>query len=366
MRAARQLVLALVILAAATIFTTDLRGQSLTRRTPNIYGAWVTSPWNLFFAFNHRFRIIGDENLGDIFGDAFLKNSPTFNLALGLWSPLMAGVLYSSEPAIVNGTKGNEWFPYLKWAPLRRDHWSVSLLGGYNSQAESADGVLAGQLDVGGFEFLGEVRGFSDALHTGEGGLALAGGLSFRVTAYIALSADVGGFVAGPDTGVAWSGGIALGIPFTPHTFSLQVSNAIATTPQQASFNSAVTRGSDLVWGFEFTVPFSGFARWGRLFDPRQTQAADDGRTPARVAEVDIKRHAFQGETVLVPEDGLVRWVNRDPVSHTVVGIGAEWKSPVIAPGETYTIRVERPGRYEYRCSLHDHESGFVLVEPGG
>lgn len=338
--------------------------QPLTRRTPNTLGSWVTSPWNLYFAFNHRFRILGDENVGDLFDEAFVKNSPTFNLALGLWSPLMAGVMYSSEPVIANAGRGNEWFPYVKWSPLRRDRWSISALAGYNNQAESADGVLAGQVNAAGFELIGEVRGFSDALHTDEAGLALAGGLAYRPTEYIALSADVGGFVVGPDTGAAWSAGIAIGIPFTPHTFSLQVSNTLSTTPQEASFNGAESRDSDLVWGFEFTVPFSGFARWGRIFDPRQSAAGEEHPAP-RVAEVDIKRFAFEGSDVLVAEGGRVRWINRDPIAHTVAAADGSWKSPPIGPGETYTLHLDRAGRHVYLCTLHPKDGGSILVEPG-
>jgi plastocyanin len=322
------------------------QAQPLTRRSPNIQGTWVTSPWNLNFAFNHRFRIIGDEDITDIFGEAFLKNSPTFNLALGLWAPFMTGVMYSSEPAIINGTKNNEWFPYLKWAPWRSDGASVSLLGGYNSQAESADGVLAGDIWVNRFGLLGEVRAFSDALHSGEAGLALAGGLVFRITEYIVLAADVAGFVAGPDSiqtatgatdpGLAWSLGINFGIPFTPHTVSFQVSNALNTMPQEASYNSAETRGSDLVWGFEFTVPFSGFARWSRLFDSVQTAEGPDG-PPPRLAEIEMKRMRFDDAQVLVSSGASIRWVNRDPVVHTIAGNDGTWRSPLVGPGETFT-----------------------------
>lgn len=355
---------AVMVLFATAAFVAELAAQPLTYRTPNVRGTWVTSPWNLYFAFNHRFRILGDENIGDVFDGALLKNSPTFDLALGLWSPFMAGFMYATEPAIRNGTKGNEWFPYLKVAPIRDDHWSLSLLGGYNSQAESADGELAAQAGFAGFEILGAVRGFSDALHTDEAGMALAGGLGYRITEYISLNADIGGFVVGPDTGVAWSAGIALGIPFTPHTFSLQVSNAISTTPQEASFNSAEALGGDLVWGFEFTVPFSGFARWGKIFDPRQSQADGEESALASVAEVDIKRYAFKSDTVLVPARGSVRWVNRDPVAHRVAAEKGDWESPLIGPGETFTTRIDEPGRFEYRCTLHPHEKGVILVEP--
>ncbi len=90
MKAGRYAVSAVVVLICSLTLVTHLEAQSLTRRSPNLYGTWVTSPWNLFFSFNPRFRIIGDEDITGIFDEAFLKNSPTFNLALGLWSPFMA------------------------------------------------------------------------------------------------------------------------------------------------------------------------------------------------------------------------------------------------------------------------------------
>ncbi len=378
MRCLRKLLLLCTLTAIGSPATTH--GQPLTHRTPNLEGTWVTSPWNLFFAFNHRFRIINNRDVTDIFDDAFIKNSPTFNLALGLWSPLMAGVKYSSEPAIINGTRGNEWFPYLKVAALRRDEGSVSLLGGYNTQAESFDGELAAQTLLGPVELLAAVRGFTDALHTDAAGLAFAGGLGIQVTDYILLAADIAGFVAGPDEAdliaagysadalddLGWSAGIHLGIPFTPHTFSLQVTNTSSTMLQTASFNSMESPlvPGDLTWGFEFTVPFSGFARWGRLFDrgkrPAGAPAADGA--PPHVAEIDMKRLAFVGDTIHVSAGSTVRWVNRDPVAHTTAG--GSWSSPLIGPGETFTARLSSPGEYAYRCTQHPHMTGLIIVEP--
>lgn len=374
--------LLLICAVAALGWPAPATAQPLTHRTPNLEGTWVTSPWNLFFAFNHRFRVINDRDVTDIFDDAFIKNSPTFNLALGLWAPVMAGVKYSSEPAIINGTRGNEWFPYLKVAALRRDEGSVSLLGGYNTQAESFDGELAAQTQLGPVEVLGAVRGFSDALHTDAAGLALAGGLGLQVTDYILLAADLAGFVAKPDEAdlvaagytadalgeLGWSAGIHLGIPFTPHTFSLQVTNTSSTMLQTASFNSMESPivPGDLTWGFEFTVPFSGFARWGRIFDrgKRPDRARAAGGAPARVAEIDMKRLNFVGDTIRVSEGATIRWVNRDPVAHTTAGPDGSWSSPLIGPGETFTARLERPGVYTYRCTQHPHMTGVIIVEP--
>jgi plastocyanin len=340
--------------------------QPLTHRTPNMEGTWVTSPWNLHFQFNHRFRVFGeDADVSDLFDDGVLDNSPTFTLSLGLWSPAMIGVKYVTSPAIINGTRSNEWFPYLKVAPLRRDTWSLSLQGGYNTQAESFDGEFAGQASVGPIELLGAVRGFTDALHTGQEGVALSGGALLRLTDYLVVGGDFGGFVAGPDTTAAWSAGIHIGIPFTPHTFSLQVSNSTATTLQEASFKGTELAGGGLVWGFEFTVPFSGFARWGRIFERGDTQERGAAResAPVRVVEVDMREMRFDRDTIRVSAGSSVRWVNRDHVAHTSAGDDGEWSSPLVGPGETYTTQPSRPGEYSYYCTLHPFMRGVIIVE---
>lgn len=340
--------------------------QPLTRRTPNLEGTWVTSPWNLHFQFNHRFRVIGrDADVTDIFRSAKVLNSPTFTLSLGLPSSTMVGVKYATRPAIANPASANEWFPYVKAEPVRRGRWSLSALAGYDSQAESADGELSAQGSLGRLELLGAVRGFSDALHTDESGLALAGGLGFRLTEYLVLAADLGGFVAGPDTTLAWSAGIQIGIPFTPHTLSLQVSNAAATTPQEASFGPATGAFKDLSWGFEFTVPFSGFARWGRIFGAGRGSPAGAAPAGAAVVEIDMKEMAFRSDTVRVAPGTVVRWVNRDPVAHTTAADDGAWSSPLVGPGETYSVRLDRPGRYPYYCTLHPFMRGVVIVESG-
>lgn len=63
-----------------------------------------------------------------------------------------------------------------------------------------------------------------------------------------------------PDPG--WSAGLHLGIPFTHHTFSIMVTKVTSRTLQKGT---GVPDGllNNVYWGFEFTVPFSGCARWG-------------------------------------------------------------------------------------------------------
>jgi plastocyanin len=221
---------------------------------------------------------------------------------------------------------------------------------------------------------LGAVRGFSDALHRDEPGLALTGGLGARLTNFLVLTADVADLVAGPVADAAWSAGLQLAIPFTPHTFSLQVSNAAATTPQEASFGGFdVGDRNEAAWGFEFTVPFSGFARWGRIFDRRgegeegrRSGATGVRRPPVRVVEIEIRDLRFRPDTVRVSVGGEVLWINRDAVAHTSTAEDGEWRSPLIGPGETYTRRFERAGEFRYHCTPHPFMRGVIIVEAPG
>jgi len=359
----------LAVLITAAWLPAAAMAQPLTHRTPNVEGTWVTSPWNLHFQFNHRFRVFGEDvDVLDLGDDASLENSPTFTLSLGLWSPVMAGVKYTSAPAIRNGDRANEWFPYVKAAPVRGPDWSLSVLGGFNTQAESFDGELSGQASVGRFELLGAVRGFTDALHRDEAGLALAGGVGVRLTDFLVLAGDFADLVVGPVADAAWSAGLQLAIPFTPHTFSLQVSNAAATTLQEASFGGLNIAGeNELGWGFEFTVPFSGFARWGRIFDsggPTEgSEVAGRPQEPARVVEIEIREFRFRPDTVRIAPGTAVRWVNRDAVAHTSTADDGAWESPLIGPGETYTRRFESAGSFDYHCTPHPFMRGVIIVE---
>ncbi len=354
--------------------------QPLTERTPNLAGTWVSSPLTLNFQFAHRFETVGsDADIGDLFGDAKVVNYPTFDLSLGLFEGAMAGVRYSSNSLIASG-QPNEWQPYLKYAPLRaagRGRVSVSVLGAWNGANESLDGELAAQTQLGPVLFSGAVRGYTNLydLSEEESGeaLALAGGLGVKVNRYVTLAGDVGGVVAGgelagekPDA--AWSAGLHIGIPFTPHTFSIMATNVTSGTLQGVS---GVPAGlpSNVYWGFEFTVPFSGFARWGRIFKPEETgspearQAAAAGRA---VVEIEISQLAFQTKDLEIPVGTTVRWVNKDPIAHTSTDDDGTWESPLLGPGETYEYTFDEVGEYAYHCVPHPFMTAKVVVKEAG
>lgn len=377
--------LLLAALAGLALAPVRLLAQPATERTPNLPGPWVTSPWNLHFQFAHRFQVVGaDADVSDIFGDGSLVNYPTFDVALGLPDDLMTGVRYSSASVLVGGS--NEWQPYLKWAPVRGTgdgELSVASTLAWNGAAGSVDGELTARTRAGPVYAIGSVRAFSDVfdLPAGEDdeALALGGGIGLRLTRYLAVAVDAGDLVAGPEAPMGWSAGLQIGIPYTPHTLSLQATNVYSGTLQ----GTVTGDRNDVFWGFEFTVPFSGFARWGRIFggddgdggepggrlppaggeaeDPPAADAAEAGAA-GRVVEVPISGFAFGTAELRVRPGTTVRWVNRDPVGHTSTSDDGVWDSALLGPGESFSRTFREPGRYPYHCTPHPYMEGVVVV----
>lgn len=345
--------------------------QPVTERTPNLAGTWVTAPRNLHFTFSHRFEVVGgDVDVTDIFGDGKIVNYPTFALAYGLFDGASLGFRYSSNSTLAGGP--NEWQPYLKWSPLRSfgdGRLSLSLTAAWNGAAESFDGELSAQARFGRLSLLGAVRGFSDAFDpasgTPEGAMAVGGGALVRLTRHLSLAVDLTDLVAGADGEPAWSAGLQIGIPYTPHTLSLLATNVTSGTLQGASNGVP----GAVYWGFEFTIPFSGIARWGQVLDPYEREARlpaarrmQDGRT---VLEVEIRGFAFGGEDLRVPAGTTVRWVNHDPVGHTVTPDEGSWGSSLVGPGEVFEHTFSDPGEYAYHCTPHPFMKGRVVVTAG-
>jgi len=368
--------LAVLGLLAPLLAPRAARGQPLTERTPNMAGTWVTSPSNLHFQFAHRFQVVGDDaNITDLFGSGKIVNYPTFDIAVGLFEGAMAGVRYSSNSP--GAGLVNEWQPYFKYAPLRgvgNGIFSVAVTGAWNGANHSLDGEIATETRAGPLRLLGAVRGFTDIYDLPDGvsdeALALAAGAALHLNRYISLAGDIADIVAGPDGDAAWSAGLHMGIPFTPHTFSIMVTNVTSGTlaGSSAGVRTFLPDGAPtpIFWGFEFTVPFSGFARWGRIFSPGDSPAKMSEAPPGvRVVEVDIRGVAYRTTEIRVPPGTVVRWLNKDPIGHTATAADGSWSSALIGPGEVYERTFQRPGRYEFYCIPHPFMTGVVIVEGG-
>jgi hypothetical protein len=191
-------------------------------------------------------------------------------MALGVAKPVTVGATYVSNSNIVAAFP-NEWELFARVAPLaeaRGAPFDLFVHGGYNAAARSGDVQLLVARRLGRFRLIEAAQILSNAFDSGPTRVAWGGGATVRLTDGVAIAADYAHLLdadAGEDG--AWSAGLQLRIPYSPHTLSLHTSNVNGRTLQ------GIARGSGVVrYGFEFTVPLTLRRARGRL-DARASRA---------------------------------------------------------------------------------------------
>jgi plastocyanin len=192
-------------------------------------------------------------------------------------------------------------------------------------------------------------------------------GAVVRLTSWLSLAADVFGLANAPDgagLGTAWGAGAQLRIPYSPHTFSIQVTN---TQSGSIEGSSRGVRGAHMA-GFEFTVPFTLSRYFGKrgkaAATPEPAAAPTTPPTSGSVAVVHVANLAFGERALRVRAGTRVRWVNDDQVEHSVTANNAVFDSGLIEPGRSYERVFDRPGEYAYHCTPHPFMTARVVVEP--
>lgn len=328
-------------------------GQSATGHTPNTRPEWTAAPGAVFIL-AHRFEFLagGDEML----------NVPTLTLGSALGPRLAIGLDFSSNSELVAAKLGRNETQY--WVTASLLEGARGRLGStlaWNTIAKSVDGAVTGVVRAAGISVVAEGRAFSDALATGSAGFAGAVGAVLHLTPYLELSGDVGRLLD-PDTlGTAWSAGLGIAIPGTPHTFSINASNGGAQTLQGASRPKDL--GPESVrYGFAFTAPLGSRTQWARVFRRRDASLAVPRDTT--VIAADIRGIAFVPREIRIRVGQTVEWRNSDPVVHTVTADDASWGSGFLNEGATYRHTFREAGRFPYHCQPHPQMKAVVIVEP--
>ncbi len=350
----------------------SLHAQGVNDRTPNLENGWIVRPGVVQFNFLHRFTSSDAP-------ERKVTSFPTFVFATGLPADVAFGVRYATNSALFPGIP-NEYELWLRRAFLRQARGvplDVSLTAAYNNAAESADGELALSRVLGPVRLIGAVRGMSSGYDTDRSLWGAGGGAVVRVTRWLSLAGDVFRIVSdekGEDFRTAWGAGAQIAIPYTPHTFSLQVVNTNTASIQGASRGT----GPDFTVGFEFTIPIT-LARYfgGRAApaaggapadsaaarEPARGEAAPAGPAAPGSAEVRIANLAFGPAELHVRAGTRVRWVNNDALQHTVSADDRGFDSELLDPGKSYERVFEEPGTFAYHCTPHPFMRGTVSVE---
>lgn len=332
----------------------SLAGQSVVTRTPALNGAWLPPRGTVQFNFIHRFHR----------GDApehRISNSPTFLTALRAPRlPAMVGAVYASNSDVVAGMP-NEWEVFVRAVPLAAENRvaDLSLHVGYNLGAQSLDAELGLTRRVGPLRLLAAGRTFTNAFDGDEPRAAAAGGMALQLTRRLALAVDAATLLERRDAErIAWSAGLQVGVPSTPHSLSMHVTNISTNTLEGASRGSARWRV-----GFEYTVPIT-LARYGRGAAAR----ADSGMSVGAAAGSDtvlvrIRDFAFAQTAFEIVAGTTVVWINEDEVQHTVTADDTtSFDSGGLSRGQRWSIRFDRPGTYAFRCAPHPFMRGRVVV----
>ena len=306
------------------------------------------------FVLAHRFEFLagGDEML----------NVPTLTLGSTIGRRFAVGLDFTSNSELhAAGLGQNETQYWMMASLIERSGAQVAGTAAYNTAASSIDGALTARVRYRFVTMLAEGRVFSDALGSGESGHAGAIGAVLHLTPYLELSGDVGRLLR-PDTlGNAWSAGVGIAIPGTPHTFSINASNGGAQTLQSASRPKHL--GPEAVrYGFAFTAPLGSRSQWLRVF--RRGQAPGEAGPDTAAVQVLLRQVAFTPREVRIRVGQTVEWRNVDPMVHTVTANDGTWSSGLMLEGGSYRRTFDTAGRFAYHCQPHPQMQGVVVVEP--
>ena len=349
-----------VLVLALSWAAAPLGAQSLLYRPPNLGGTWVPDGGVVQFNFLHRFYVTPGPSHSVV-------NYPTFTLAAGIGHGVDFGGRFATKSVVGTGAgaqSSNETEVFARWRVVGaegKDGISLAVTPAYNLLAKSADGEVGVDWTRGPLTLHGAARGVSRRLgESGNSAAAFAGGFNARLNQYIGVSADIGSFVS-PTVRAGWSAAIDLLIPGSPHTFSLQASNAGSATIQGAS--QGITAPKNILYGFEFTIPLhlKRFAPWFHKPAAPVTLGTLGGAAVA--AQVRMSALKFRGDTITIAAGQAVRWTNGDPVEHTVTFDGGEPGSPLIPPNGSYVHRFDTPGTYTYHCTPHPFMKGVIVVK---
>ncbi|HET6959255.1 MAG TPA: metallophosphoesterase [Vicinamibacterales bacterium] len=75
-----------------------------------------------------------------------------------------------------------------------------------------------------------------------------------------------------------------------------------------------------------------------------------------------IDNFSFAPHDTTIPVGAAVTWTNKDDVPHNIVSTARLFRSPVIDTDGQFTYRFDKPGAYDYYCSLHPKMTGRVVV----
>lgn len=354
----------------SSLLVTGLAAQGGLDRSPNVSGDWVVRPGTVQFNFLHRF-VSSPKPVRKV------SNFPTFLLATSFLKGTTFGFNYSTNSTLAPAYP-NEWEFFVRAQPLTQARgFPVDVGGqvGYNLAAKGVDGELSVARQAGPLRLVAVTRALSDPLkQNGSPQFAVGGAAALKLTRHFGLQGDylrLTDLNTAAGEQAAWSAGLAVAIPNTPHTLSFHVTNTNTGTLQGASRGGAQRR-----YGFEFTIPITLARYFGGKPAPAPVAPATPGApapaapglVPTGPVSGTVQKSGMQGlqftaATLTIAVGTTIEWKNEDPVPHTVTADDTSFDSGMIENGQVWRYTFTRPGTYAFHCTPHPFMQGTVVVK---
>jgi plastocyanin len=83
----------------------------------------------------------------------------------------------------------------------------------------------------------------------------------------------------------------------------------------------------------------------------------------AKGTEVRVDNFTFAPDTLTVPVNSTVTWVNKDDIPHVIASNDGVFKSKALDTDQKYSYTFTKAGSYPYYCSIHPKMVGKIVVQ---
>ena len=95
------------------------------------------------------------------------------------------------------------------------------------------------------------------------------------------------------------------------------------------------------------------------FYSPR-SKSEDAKASPT---EVRVDNFTFAPQTLTVPVNSTVTWLNKDDIPHVIASDDGLFKSKALDTDDKYSYTFTKAGTYPYYCSIHPKMVGKIVVQ---
>ncbi len=96
------------------------------------------------------------------------------------------------------------------------------------------------------------------------------------------------------------------------------------------------------------------------ILHPTRARSEDAKASPT---EVRVDNFTFGPDTLTVPVNSTVTWINKDDVPHVIASNDGVFKSKALDTDDKYSYTFSKAGTYPYYCSIHPKMVGKIVVQ---